>query len=58
MTSPESRIAKSFRPRSNPQALNFGLTYSDSGSSTHNEAKYLFVGVLNRYVIDMNILPI
>lgn len=40
-----SKIAKSFKPKSNPQDSYFGLIYLASGSSQHKEAKYLFVGV-------------
>ena len=45
MTSPESKIQKSFSPKSNPQALNLGSMYSFSGSSQQTLAKYLLVGV-------------
>ena len=45
MTSPVSKMAKSLRPRSNPQASNLGSICSGSCNSQHNEAKYFPVGV-------------
>ena len=45
MTSPESKIAKSFKPKSNPQETNLGSIYFGSSISTQRLAKYLLVGV-------------